>query len=238
MDGAPGNPGLTESKERALQIRVDPAVSTPASSPAPDPKTAMQNSRSRQRAETKERIFETALREFREAGLAAAQIDRIAKKAGVARGTFYFHFSTKDDVMLELARRINRRGARRLGAVAEGEPSLEDFLHGIVDILIDEFGLVSDAGLNAELLALYIRRPNDLVDPGHNAPTINDELIIHLRALAESDGLPSQMAPEQLALIIMSSLFGILARVPRGSGVRDTCHSLITLLIGGLQRNA
>jgi AcrR family transcriptional regulator len=239
MDGAPGNPGFTESGEQSLPIARDP--SEPAT-PSPDPKTRIRNSRSRQRAETKERIFETALREFREVGFAAAQINRIAKRAGIARGTFYFHFPTKDDVMLELARRINRRAARRLTLVAEGEPSLDEFLHGLVDILIDEFGLVSDAGLNADLLSLYIRRPYDLADSSHNTPAtpatpaINDELVGHLRKVAERDGIQSPLAPEQLSLVIISSLFGILARVPRGSTVRDTCHALVDLLVKGLRQ--
>ena len=203
--------------------------------PSPlDPKTRIRNSRSRQRADTRERIFEIALREFREVGFAGAQIDRIAKKAGIARGTFYFHFPTKDDVMLELARRINRRGASRLTLLAKDDPSLEEFLHAMVDILIDEFGLVSDAGLNSELLSLYLRRPYDLADPNYNAPAINDELVGHLRGVAEREGIHSPGDPEQLALVIMSSLFGILARVPRGSGVREACHSLIDLLLKGL----
>lgn len=231
MDAASGNSGFTESGNRSI-----PPGQNPTQPASLDPKTRIRNSRSRQRADTKERIFETALREFREVGFAGAQIDRIAKKAGIARGTFYFHFPTKDDVLLELARRINRRGAGRLTLLAEGDPSLHEFLHGMVDILIDEFGLVSDVGLNAELLSLYIRRPYDLSDPNHTAPAINDELICHLRNVTAREGIRSPMSPEQLALVIMSSLFGILARVPRGSGVREACHSLIDLLEKGLQQ--
>jgi AcrR family transcriptional regulator len=70
-----------------------------------------------------------ALREFREVGFAAAQIDRIARDAGVTRGTFYFHFAAKDDVLLELARRINERIAHRvaifsgLGRIDRGDPA-------------------------------------------------------------------------------------------------------------------
>ncbi len=200
-----------------------------------DAKTRIQNSRSRQRADTKERIFEMALREFREVGFASAQIDQIAKNAGVARGTFYFHFPTKDDVMLELARRINRRGAERLALMVEGDPDLRAFLVGFIDILIDEFGRISDAGLKAELLALYIRRPYDLRDPIHNAPVINEELVGHLRRLSLREGTPFKMDPERLSVLIMSSLFGILARVPREAGVREICHSLIDLLVDGLR---
>jgi len=229
MDGAPGNPGFTETGAGSIPIDPKPKA------PAPDgTKTRIRNSRSRQREETRERIFETALREFRAVGFAGAQIDRIARSAGVARGTFYFHFPTKDDVMLELARRINRRGSRRLSLVAESDPNLREFLDAMVDILIDEFGLVSDAGLNSELLALYLRRPVDLADPTHNAPTINDELVGHLRRFGESEEARTSLDAEQLSLIIMSSLFGILARVPRGSGVRDACHSLVDLLAKGL----
>ena len=110
MDGAPSNPGVTE----ALGPSILAGQGAPEV-PALDAKTRIVNSRSRQRAETRERIFETALREFRDVGFAGAQIDRIAKKAGVARGTFYFHFPMKDDVMLELAR-------RRLGVAALAVP--------------------------------------------------------------------------------------------------------------------
>ncbi len=56
--------------------------------------------RERQRLETRARLYETALAEFKDVGFNDAQIDRIAEKAGVARGTFYFHFPTKEHVLL------------------------------------------------------------------------------------------------------------------------------------------
>ena len=34
-------------------------------------------------------------------GFSNAQIDRIVERAGVARGTFYFHFPTKEHVLVE-----------------------------------------------------------------------------------------------------------------------------------------
>jgi len=230
MDGLSSNPGVTEAAAPSIPAGQGP----PAGGPL-DAKTRILNSRSRQRADTKERIFETALREFRDVGFASAQIDRIAKNAGVARGTFYFHFPTKDDVMLELARRINRRGVERLSLMVESDPDLRSFLRGFIDILIDEFGRISDAGLNAELLALYIRRPYDLRDPIHNAPVINEELVGHLRRLSLRQAPPFKMDPERLAVVVMSSLFGILARVPRDAGVREICHSLIDLVVDGLR---
>jgi len=230
MEGSPSNPAFI-----AVDSPVLPAGEGPPAAPPIDAKARVRISRSRQRADTRERIFETALREFRDVGFGAAHIDRIAKNAGVARGTFYFHFPTKDDVILELARRINRRGAERLNLLVEADPDLDAFLSGLIDVLIDEFGRVSDAGLNAELLALYLRRPFDLQDPIHNAPVINEELVGHLRRLNEREPRPFRIDPERLAILIMSSVFGILARVPREGGPREICHSLIDLLIQGLR---
>lgn len=200
-----------------------------------DPRVRVQGTRARQRADTRERIFETALREFREVGFAAAQIDRIAKNAGIARGTFYFHFPTKDDVMLELARRINARIVRRVALVVEAKPGLREFLLRVVDALIDEHARVSEAGLRAEVLSLYIRRPYDLTDPLHNVPTLTDELVIHLRTLSEAGELHSPLTAEELSIAIMSSIFGVLARVPGGERLRATCESLIEILVKGLQ---
>ena len=57
--------------------------------------------RERQRAETRERLFQAALDEFRREGVAGARIERIASAVGVVRGTFYFHFPTKDHVLHE-----------------------------------------------------------------------------------------------------------------------------------------
>ena len=200
-----------------------------------DDRVAGPGSRARQRAETRERIFETALREFRDVGFAAAQIDRIAKHAGIARGTFYFHFPTKDDVMLELARRVNARIVRRIAPIVDAKPGLLEFLVRVTDALIDEHNRVSDAGLHAEVLSLYIRRPYDLRDPSSNVPTLSDELAGHLGTLSAQGELRSALPAEQLSVVIMSSLFGVLARVPPGEQVRETCLSLIEILAKGLQ---
>lgn len=199
---------------------------------------ARQNARARQRADTRERIFETAVREFRDVGLAAAQIDRIAKNAGIARGTFYFHFPTKDAVLVELARRINTRVARRIGMIAESKPDLQDFLLRLSDALIDEHNRVSEAGLQAAILAIYLRLPAELSKSLQDVPTLTDVLVGQLRVLTKEAGLPPGLSIEQLSPIIMSSLVGILARVPPGEPVRRACRTLIELLVRGLRASA
>lgn len=60
----------------------------------------MPTERDRQRERTRERLAEAALEVFRRDGVAAARVDDIAQLAGVSRATFYFHFPSKDDVLV------------------------------------------------------------------------------------------------------------------------------------------
>ena len=55
--------------------------------------------RDRQRLETRQRLYETALQEFRSRGFDAVQVEDIVRAAGVARGTFYLHFQNKEDLL-------------------------------------------------------------------------------------------------------------------------------------------
>ncbi|APR81027.1 Hypothetical protein A7982_06374 [Minicystis rosea] len=41
---------------------------------------------------------------FRRDGFEAARVDDVAKAAGVSHGTFYFHFATKDEVLIQCLR--------------------------------------------------------------------------------------------------------------------------------------
>ncbi len=55
-----------------------------------------------QRQETYERILSAALDLFVSRGFEGVSVDEIAEAAGVTKGAIYFHFATKDDVLLAL----------------------------------------------------------------------------------------------------------------------------------------
>jgi TetR/AcrR family transcriptional regulator, repressor for uid operon len=65
--------------------------------------------RDAQRQQTRQRVYAAALAEFKRTGMAAADVGDIATAAGVARGTFYFHFPTKEHVLAELERHEEAR---------------------------------------------------------------------------------------------------------------------------------
>ena len=65
--------------------------------------------RDAQRRQTRQRVYAAALAEFKRTGMAATDVGDIAAAAGVARGTFYFHFPTKEHVLAELERHEEAR---------------------------------------------------------------------------------------------------------------------------------
>ena len=71
--------------------------------------------------DTRRRLFAAAVALFADAGYHGTTVDAIAKRAGVAKGTFFVHFATKDAVVTELVRGQTAAARRaRVAALADG----------------------------------------------------------------------------------------------------------------------
>jgi AcrR family transcriptional regulator len=105
---------------------------------------------------------------FAERGLANTAVSDIVKAAGVAQGTFYLYFDSKDDVVLAVAERIADGMLERIErAVAAPERSAVQKLLALRDVF-------SDAGTLAQTTDLV----ENLHLPGNRA--IHDRLSDHL----------------------------------------------------------
>src|SRR5882672_10771760 len=60
--------------------------------------------RTERQAQRRETILAAALDEFSTSGFAATRLDDVARRAGVAKGTIYLHFSDKEALFQELVR--------------------------------------------------------------------------------------------------------------------------------------
>ncbi len=174
-----------------------------------EPRTASAPTRrERQRRETRERIFEAALEEFRRVGFAKAQIDPIVERAGVARGTFYFHFPSKDHVLLELQRRYEAEIVARLRAALETPPdSVRAFLHQMIEAVSAQ-RRVGDEALGREIMAMYVREQRPTVDASSNVFVV--ALVDFLADAQERGAVRTDMAPEDIATILLTTLFGFV----------------------------
>jgi TetR/AcrR family transcriptional regulator, repressor for uid operon len=121
------------------------------------------NGREAQRLETRQRVYAAAIAEFKKVGMAAADVGVIAKEAGVARGTFYFHFPAKEHVLAELERQEEARQAAQLARFLDRPHDLVGALAEVVRLMIQLERRVGKV-LFREMLALHFspRRPEVL----------------------------------------------------------------------------
>jgi TetR/AcrR family transcriptional repressor of uid operon len=91
-----------------------------------------QTGRDAQRQQTRQRVYAAAIAEFKRSGLAAADVGVIAQEAGVARGTFYFHYPTKEHVVAELERGEEIRVAAQLTQFMARPHTLAEVLGEII----------------------------------------------------------------------------------------------------------
>lgn len=68
--------------------------------------------------------------------MADADIGAIVTAAGVARGTFYFHFPSKEHVLLELERNEEKRIAAEMIKFARASEMLPDMLAEVVRVVV------------------------------------------------------------------------------------------------------
>jgi len=103
-----------------------------------------------------------AIAEFKRSGLAAADVGSIVTAAGVAHGTFFFHFPTKEHVLLELERREEERIAKQLARFVATERTLSAILEETVRLIVGLERRLGDA-LFKDFLALHFSqtRPTD-----------------------------------------------------------------------------
>lgn len=83
------------------------------------------SARETKRLQTRERLMGAAIAEFKRAGMAEADVAAIVAAAGVAHGTFFFHFPTKEHVLLELEQREEDRMAKQFGRFLDKGHDLE-----------------------------------------------------------------------------------------------------------------
>lgn len=92
--------------------------------------------RQAQRLETRQRVYEAAIAQFRRSGVADADIGAIVSTARVARGTFYFHFPTKEHVLEEVERNLVTRLATDLARFLESPHDLWSVMSEVVRLVV------------------------------------------------------------------------------------------------------
>lgn len=86
--------------------------------------------------QTRQNLLAAAEQEFGEKGFHTASISSITQRAGVAQGTFYIYFASKEDILRALVRQMGRKVRHSLTEATEAIPNrLEQEKHGLEHFL-------------------------------------------------------------------------------------------------------
>ena len=165
--------------------------------------------REAQRLQTRARVFDAAVAEFGRSGLAGADVAAIAATAGVARGTFYFHFPTKEHVLVELERAEEAKIIETL----DSRPAAPDDLLSLLTLLVHRV-LAAEERLGPvvfkDMLGLHFSATRPIEDELSEHPL--GGFVIAAIADAQAAGRVSRNAdPGELGVIFLTGLFALLA---------------------------
>src|SRR5271169_268144 len=140
MPRSPANPASRTPAKPLVRRRGDKAGSAAASKPGSlrAPSSRPSSNRAERAADRRLAIIDAALDEFIDRGYAAARLDDVAKRAGVAKGTIYLHFKDKEALFEELVRTAIVPLISRLAPPAQPSGSVREALERFAFTFIQE----------------------------------------------------------------------------------------------------
>jgi len=165
------------------------------------------SARETKRLQTRERLMGAAIAEFKRSGITAADVGAIVGAAGVAHGTFFFHFPTKEHVLLELERREEERIAKQLKRFVNSTGDLESTLKEAVRLVL---GLERRLGptLFKDFLALHFSQTRP-VDESTEHPVIV-EVAQEIERAQQRGEVDAEVNPMNSAVFFLLGLYALL----------------------------
>lgn len=153
---------------------------------------------------TRARLMEAALDEFRRVGVNRASVSRISRMAGTSRPSFYFHFATKQQVLVELQKHLERP----VGEAVERCTTLREAVRCLVEGLAESKREIADDSLYADMLAIYTKRPRDpLLDEDQ---PIAKAVVRQFAEGAARGELRAELDPAQAAELFLAGVLGYM----------------------------
>jgi TetR/AcrR family fatty acid metabolism transcriptional regulator len=185
----------------------------------------------------RERILDAAVRVFAKKGFHATRVSEVAKAAGVADGTIYLYFKSKDELLVSL---FEDRVERLLAFMHQELPrtaSASEKLRRVIEL---QLGLLEGERDLAEVITVILRQSTKLMKE-YAAPKFTAYLDAIARVISDGQAageLRGDVSPHLAARAIFGALDGItmtwaLGKADRGGLVRAS-GQLAELVLRGL----
>ncbi|WP_396924713.1 TetR/AcrR family transcriptional regulator [Mycolicibacterium sp.] len=172
----------------------------------------------RKGVQTRERLLAAALEEFKRAGMAGADTAAIASAAGVAHATFFFHFPTKEHVLLELEKREEDRMADELTRSFAKPHTVRDTLAECFRVL-EKLERRLGNRLFKDFLALHFSTSRPPAEESQNHPVI--VAVVEELARARDRGeIPADVDVMHNGVSFLVGLYALLITIPESRKIR------------------
>jgi AcrR family transcriptional regulator len=190
------------------------------------------SARETKRLQTRERLMGAAIAEFKRAGMASADVGTIVAAAGVAHGTFFFHFPTKEHVLLELEQREEERIAKQLARFTSSRRDLPSALNEAVRLVM---GLERRLGavLFKDFLALHFSQTRP-ADESRQHPVIV-QVARDIEYAQQQGDVAADVNPMNSAVFFLLGLYALLTTTHDWPGQPAIIQDYVTRTLRGIQ---
>jgi AcrR family transcriptional regulator len=190
------------------------------------------SARETKRLQTRERLMGAAIAEFKRAGMAEADVGAIVAAAGVAHGTFFFHFPTKEHVLLELEQREEERIAKQLSRSRGSTHNLSETLGEAVRLVV---GLERRLGavLFKDFLALHFSQTRP-ADESRQHPVIV-EVAQEIERAQKQGEVDPDVNPMNSAVFFLLGLYALLTTTHNWPGQAAMIEDYVTRTLRSIE---
>ncbi len=159
---------------------------------------------------TRARILEAAERSFAQQGFDTTSVTFICQLAGVTKGAFYHHFSSKQDLFLELLRRWLEGLDDQITKLRQNTTSIPDQLLSMTNLIQDVLQATEDQfPIYFEFWIHAMRDPtirHELINPFYRY----QDLFTAMVSKGISEGTLKDIHPETGAKLILAVALGLI----------------------------
>ncbi len=181
----------------------------------------------------KERLYEAALTLFRTQGYEATTVDQITRQAGLAKGTFFNYFPTKDAVLRYM-------GTREIGRLGAATLSVNGTTSSIGKLKRLMAALAASLERDRELICLIFRKGisvSDLMAGDAGGFSLQPTVALLIRQAQRQGEVNPHLDPDTLAAALDALYLQQLIRWCESSAqysLADRLTGIVDLLLSGI----
>jgi AcrR family transcriptional regulator len=181
-------------------------------------------------------VLDAALRVFGQYGYRRTSMDDIAREAGIAKGTIYLSFASKDEVFRALSQSLSERMLADAEAARNHPGTTSDKLAAMTAAWFGAYAeTIRHSPHAAELMDAKHQLSADLVSRAASQyKRLVRDVLADAAAAGELDLEPAGLTADTAAELLIASARGLQSSAASPAAYRRYLNSLVQVMVGGL----